>query len=519
MPPGSTTSTSDNVNNSRPPIYLIERLREHARAIPGNIAIRAPGGALTFAQLAERAEHIAGRLRVHGCRPGDRVAIIGKPSLEWIEVLIGAAFARLAFAPISTMLTTEEHHRLLADARPAVIFADGEIVDAGSCSPDITIRLGALDEWMRSGPVAGEPQASHADDLFSIIYSSGTTGVPKGIAHTVAGRMDFVRARQRPSLGPGKFSYVSTSLYTNLSFLGIVSPLYWGAGIIVPERFTPGDFLRSCREDGITDVGLVPVQVRRILDHPEFAPDALASLEFTMISGSPIDLAVKRRLIECWPGKISDGYGSTETGGIAMLDLKAHPDKLDTVGPIMAGVEVRILDEDGVPLPQGEIGEIAAGTPLPMEGYFNRKDLTEGTMWADSSGSRFIKTGDTGYLGEDGFLRITGRSRDMIISGGLNIFAIDIEEALLTHPAVLEVAVIAVPSEQWGESPHAIVVLKQGVRATGDELTARIATRLSRTSWPVGYSFVDELPRNALGKVLKRELREPFWAGRERDVA
>jgi len=107
----------------------------------------------------------------------------------------------------------------------------------------------------------------------------------------------------------------------------------------------------------------------------------------------------------------------------------------------------------------------------------------------------------------------------MIISGGLNIFAIDIEEALLTHPAVLEVAVIAVPSEQWGESPHAIVVLKQGVRATGDELTARIATRLSRTSWPVGYSFVDELPRNALGKVLKRELREPFWAGRERDVA
>jgi len=507
------------MGGTQPAPLLVERIREHARAIPDSLAVRAPGGELTMAQLASRAECIAARLREEGRKPGDRIVVLGRPSLAWIEVMIGANFARCAIAPISTSLRPEELRGLLADAQPRLIFADAERAGDGACLQDITVRLEDLDEWIAAGPGAGEPDVPQGGDLFSIIYSSGTTGVPKGIAHTATGRAEFIHARPRPSITPGKTSWVSTSLYTNMSYLGIVSPLYWGAGISVPAQFSVEAFLRACAEEKITDVALVPVQVRRILDHPDFSPEAIASLEFTMLSGSPIDIAVKRKLVETWPGRIVDAYGSTETGGIATLDLKADPGKLDTVGRILPGVELAILDGEGRPLPAGEIGEIAAATPRPMEGYFNRDDLTDDATWRNEGGRRFIRTGDVGCIGEDRYLRITGRSKDMIISGGLNIYAIDIEAALVEHPAVLEAAVIAVPSERWGESPYAIVALRDGKSVTADELMGWLGPRLARTSWPAGIRFVDALPRNALGKVLKRELREPFWAGRDREVA
>jgi len=505
--------------NDGPAPLLVERIREHARTIPDCLAVRAPGGELTMAGLAARAERIAGRLREEGCVPGDRVVVLGHPSLAWIEVMFGAKFARCSIAPVSTSLRPDELKGLLADAGPKLVFADAALAEGGCCTPDITVRLEDLDQWIEAGPGAGDPAIPEGGDLFSIIYSSGTTGVPKGIVHTAAARAEFIHARPRPSLQPGKLAWVSTSLYTNMSYLGIVSPLYWGAGISVPERFTVEGFLDACRNEHITDVGLVPVQVRRILDHPDFSPEAIASLEFTMVSGSPVDLAVKRRLAECWPGRIVDAYGSTETGGIATLNLKGNPGKLDTVGRILPGVEPAILGEEGNPLPAGGIGEIAAVTPRPMTGYFNRDDLTDDATWRDGEGRRFIRTGDVGFIDGEGFLHITGRSKDMIISGGLNIYAIDIEAALVEHPAVLEAAVIAVPSERWGESPHAIVALREGMGATAQELMDWLAPRLSRTHWPTGIDFVGELPRNALGKVLKRELRAPFWAGRDRDVA
>ena len=502
-----------------PAPLLVERIREHARTNPDGLAARAPGGELTMAGLAARAERIAARLREEGCVPGDRIVVLGRPSLAWIEMMMGAGFARLGFAPVSTSLKPDEFKGILADAGPKLVFADADLAGQGGCPAGRTVLLDDLDQWIAAGPGAGEPDTPQGDDLFSIIYSSGTTGVPKGIAHTAAGRAEFVHGRARPSLQPGKTAWVSTSLYTNLSYLGMFSPLYWGAAISVPERFTVEGFLAACREEAITETSLVPVQVRRILEHPDFAPQAIASLEFTMMTGSPVDLAVKRRLAEVWPGTIVDAYGTTETGGIATLNIKTEPDRLETVGRIIAEVEAAILDEDGEVLPAGAIGEIAAVTPRPMTGYFNRDDLTADATWRDGQGRRFIRTGDVGFIDADGYLHITGRSKDMIISGGLNIFAIDIEEVLIGHPAVLEAAVIAVPSERWGESPHAVVALREGESATADGLMAWLGPRLARTHWPVGIDFVTELPRNALGKVLKRELRAPFWAGRDREVA
>lgn len=498
---------------------LSDQIRQYALTIPGALAVRAPGGERTMWQLAARSELIAARLREIGCRPGDRVALSGRPSIAWIDIMFGAMFARCAFAPLSTSLTAAEQALLLTDADPKIVFAESEIAARGGCPANITQPLELLDDWIAAGPGAGRPAKAEASDLFSIIYSSGTTGVPKGIAHTAGGRAEFIFARPRPGFGAGRIAYVSTALCTNFSFLGMITPLYWGAAVSIPPRFTVEGFFTACTEEHITDVSLVPVQVRRILDHPNFAPERIASLQFTMISGSPIDMNVKRHLIEFWPGRIVDSYGTTETGGIATLDIKAFPDKLDTVGKILPGVEPVILDEDGKPLPAGEIGEIAAITPMPMEGYFNRDELTANSTWRDSSGRRHIRTGDTGYIGEDGFLRITGRSKDMIISGGLNIFASDIEAVLSEHPAVAESAVIAVPDERWGESPWAVVALRDGADATAEDLMSWMQSKLARTSWPKGIEFTKALPRNEMGKVLKRVLRAPFWEGRERDIA
>ncbi len=495
---------------------LVDQIRRHASEVPNTLAVRAPGGERSMAGLAVRAELIAARLREQGCQPGDRIAVIGKPSLAWVEVMIGAMFARCAFAPMSTSLTMAERRLLLADAGPRLVFADREFADPDKGE---TVDLAALEDWISAGRGSGEPAVPQGSDLFSIIYSSGTTGVPKGIAHTAAGRAEFIHARPRPGFGPGRIGWVSTSLCTNFSFLGMITPLYFGAGVSVAERFSPEAFLRACSEERITEVSLVPVQVRRILEHPDFRPELLASLQFTMISGSPIDMPVKRRLIAEWPGRVVDSYGTTETGGIAVLDLKADPDKLDTVGRIMPGVEPVILGEDNTPLALVEVGEIAAITPMPMEGYFNKESLTSQSTWHDVEGQRYIRTGDVGYIGEDGFLRITGRSKDMIISGGLNIFASDIEDVLISHPAVAEAAVIAVPDERWGESPHAVVALREGTSASADELKGWLQERLARTSWPRDISFMAALPRNEMGKVLKRVLREPFWQGRGKDVA
>lgn len=507
------------MTQTTPAPLLVERIRLHAREIPATLAVRAPGGERTMAELAARAERFAARLREAGCQPGDRVAVLGHPSLGWIEIMVGAMFARCAFAPFSTSLSITDLEALLADAAPRIVFADGALADRGGFLPDRTVRIEALEDWIAAGPGMGEPAVPEGSDLFSIIYSSGTTGVPKGIAHSAAGRAEFIHARPRPGFGPGRTSWVSTSLCTNFSFLGMITPLYFGAAVSVPERFTVEAFFRACREEQISDVSLVPVQVRRILEHPHFSPEAIASLKFTMISGSPIAQAVKQRLIDEWPGRVVDSYGTTETGGIAVLDLKADPDKLDTVGRIMEGVAPVILGESGEPLPTGQIGEIAAETPMPMDGYFNRQGQTAQSTWRDAAGRRFLRTGDVGYVGEDGFLRITGRSKDMIISGGLNIYASDIEAVLCQHPAVSEAAVIAVPDERWGESPHAVVVLHEAGAISAEELLEWLKPRLTRTSWPRELSFKAALPRNEMGKVLKRVLREPFWQGRGRDVA
>lgn len=500
-----------------PAPLFVDRVREHATRQPDALALRALGGERRFAELVARSERIAARLREQGCRPGDRIVVIGHSSIFWLDVMIGAMFARCAFAPLSTALTITEQAQLLEDAAPQLVFAGRAFVDTCPFPAARKVVLEDLEAWIAAGSGLGRPDQPRGDDIFSIIYSSGTTGVPKGIAHSAGARADFVALR--PRAGTGCLTLLSTTLYTNFSFLGVVGPLYHGGGVSVMTKFSVEGFMHAVQQERVTDTTLVPVQVRRILDHPEFDPAALITLQFTMVSGSPVAPATKAQMAELWPGRIIDAFGTTETGGIASLDLKADPERLDTVGKLMPKVEIVTLDDEGNALPAGAMGEIAAITEVQMEGYYNRDQLTATTEWRDNCGRRFLRTGDVGWLDSDGYLHITGRAKDMIISGGLNIYATDIEDVLCAHPAVAEAAVIAIPDRDWGERPYAIVGLRSGHSASPSDLLAWLDGRIARTSRPAEIQIIDALPRNDMGKVLKRVLREPFWADRADQVA
>ncbi len=222
---------------------FVEQLRRHAIAIPDALAVRAPGGERSMAELVARSERIASRLREMGLRPGDRVSLIGRASLAWLDVMIGAMFNRCAIAPLSPVLTVADKAALLADMKPGLIFAEEDFREG--CDPNKTVMLEQLELWIAAGSGTGEPAIADGDDLFSVIYSSGTTGFPKGIAHSARARSEFIAARPRPGFGPGRVAYVATSLYTNLSFLGVISPLYFGAAVSVASHFSVEAFVNA----------------------------------------------------------------------------------------------------------------------------------------------------------------------------------------------------------------------------------------------------------------------------------
>jgi acyl-CoA synthetase (AMP-forming)/AMP-acid ligase II len=223
---------------------------------------------------------------------------------------------------------------------------------------------------------------------------------------------------------------------------------------------------------------------------------------------------VKADCLERWPGRLIEIYGLTEGGGSCMLEANLHPDKLHTVGKAGFGVELKILDEQGRELPQGEVGEIAGRAEMMMKGYYKQDDKTRELFWHDADGRLFFKSGDMGKLDEDGFLILLDRKKDMIISGGFNVYAADIEVLLLKHPDVIDAAVIGVPSEQWGESPMALCVRRDGSTTSEEAVREWANGQLSKTQRLVAVEFRDSLPRSTIGKIMKRELRAPYWEGR-----
>jgi acyl-CoA synthetase (AMP-forming)/AMP-acid ligase II len=272
-------------------------------------------------------------------------------------------------------------------------------------------------------------------------------------------------------------------------------------------RFDAARYLQLAEQHRVTHTMLVPVQYQRIMALPQFGAHDLSAFRFKFCTSAPFSAALKADVLARWPGGLVEFYGMTEGGGTGILVAHAHPDKLHTVGQPAATSDMRLIDEEGRELPVGATGEVVGHSPSMMTGYHGQPGLTREAEWFDAGGKRFIRTGDVGRFDAEGFLTLLDRRKDMIISGGFNIYPSDLEAELRLHPAVEDVAVTGVPSEQWGETPVAFVRPRPGAQGEAAQIMAWYNARAGKTQRLAALHFIDELPRSAIGKVLKRELR------------
>jgi acyl-CoA synthetase (AMP-forming)/AMP-acid ligase II len=345
------------------------------------------------------------------------------------------------------------------------------------------------------------------------MYSSGTTGVPKGIVHSHAARRASYAGSRAGYFGRDSVNVIATPFYSNTTCVTWFIATATGGVNVLVGKFSADAFLLAVEANRATHAMLVPVQYDRILDAARFPTSDLSSLRYLFSTSAPLRAETKRCILDRIPAELVEIYGLTEGGPVTVLEARRHPDKLASVGKASPGVDVRVVDEAGVSVPPGQAGEVIGRSPNMMDGYLNRADDTD-AMLLRADGLLFFKTGDLGRFDEDGFLYLLDRKKDVIISGGFNVYATDLEAVLLGHPAVAEATVIGVPSDRWGETPLAFVVLRPGVVATVEQLLAFANERLGKVQRLSAVEIRDDLPKNAIGKILKRELRAPFWRDR-----
>jgi long-chain acyl-CoA synthetase len=473
---------------------VAELVRRNARRRPRHRALvqddERGARSLEYAALDALADRIAAALQRSGTAPGDAVAACAYNSIGYAAFFIGALRAGACVAPLAPSATAESIALMREDCGAKLCFTDREFE--------------RLEDWIappgtKPAPVDVQPEAR-----FNIIYSSGTTGTPKGIVHSHAMRWAHVNRAAGLGYGPEAITLLATPLYSNTTLVSFLPTLALGGTLILMAKFDVRGYLELAQKYRVTHTMLVPVQYQRIMAFADFARYDLSSFRMKRCTSAPFAAALKADIVRRWPGRLMDSYGLTEGGGTCMLDCTAYPDKLHTVGKAAPGHEIRLIDEHGRELAPGGTGEVVGHSPGMMTGYHNQPQMTREAEWYDPSGKRFIRTGDIGRFDEDGFLVLVDRKKDMIISGGFNIYPSDLEAVISKHPGVSEVSVVGVPSERWGETPVAFVV----GQATEEQVLKWANERLGKTQRLAAVKLVDALPRSAIGKVLKRELRE-----------
>jgi acyl-CoA synthetase (AMP-forming)/AMP-acid ligase II len=300
-------------------------------------------------------------------------------------------------------------------------------------------------------------------------------------------------------------------MYSNTTIVSFVPTLFGGSTVHLMPKFDPREYLQIVQREKITHTMLVPVQYKRIMDLPDFDSFDLSSMRVKFSTSAPLRADVKLDVLARFPGKLIEYYGLTEGGGVTVLVGDENPTKLHTVGKPAPGNDIRLIDLDGREVPKGTVGEICGRGPTMMAGYFRRDDLTANYIWHNDRGEIYFKSGDMGSFDGDGFLVLSDRKKDMINSGGLNIYANDLELVLLDNPDVIDAAVIGIPSDAWGETPLGLVVLKPGSLLNSDDITQRANAALGKSQRLSGVKICETLPRSTIGKILKKNLRSPYW--------
>jgi len=520
--------------NEAAPRTVADMIRRNARARPDAPAVVGEGRNVTYGELDRRSDRIASGLVAWGLQPGDRVAYLARNATEYWELFFGAAKAGLVIVPLNFRLAAGEIEWILADAEPAVVLAEEHLADlvpteyggrrlvfSQAGRPARRDGWEALEEWL-PGPAATDPgRDADGAGLLTLMYSSGTTGHPKGVTTTVEGMLWAVQAfgaQFGPT--PDMVSLVPTPYYHIAAGGWSLISLNAGGRIVQFTEVTPASLLALMTSHRATHVVMVPTLIQLFITSPEASSADYSSVRCLVYGGSPISETVMLRAQQVFGADLAQSYGLTETIGCTTIlpasDHVAGPgSKLRSAGRPLPGIEITIIDPDtGAGQPAGAVGEICTRGPSVTTAYWRRPKETAEAFWPGG----WFKTGDAGYLDDDGYVFIMDRIKDLLMSGGENIYPAEVENAIMAHPAVQETAVIGIPSDRWGETPLAVVVAKAGQSVSADELIAFTRARLAHYKCPTAVQFTDALPRNPSGKVLKRELRAPWWDGRGRAV-
>ena len=498
-----------------PPFRAIpDLIRENARARPQHLALRHGSSRMTWGELDAQADRVAARLQAEGLQATQSIAICGANSIPYVVVFLGGLRAGLAVAPLPTGATAEQLADMVRDSGARFFFTDAAVPACEAGVPRIRMDDASLQSWLdASGAAQPQPVAIQPDWAFNIIYSSGTTGTPKGIVQPHQMRWAHVARGENYGYGPEAVTMVATSLCSNTTLVSALPCLAKGGTLVLTEgRFDARAYLALAQDARATHAMLVPVQYQRLLACPEFDRHDLSSFRMKFCTSAPFSANLKAQVLARWPGGLVEYYGMTEGGGTCILEAHQFPGKLHTVGKPSEGHDIRLVDEEGHEVARGEGGEVVGRSGSMMTGYQNQPAKTREAEWYDGAGNRFIRTGDVGRFDEDGFLTLMDRRKDMIISGGFNVYPSDLEAVLRGHPAVHEVAVVGVPSEAWGETPVAFVVAGEGAPAP-QELRAWANERVGKIQRLADLRYVRELPRSDIGKVLKRQLRDGYEPG------
>ncbi len=503
-------------------------LTRHARYRGDHTALVVGEHRLTYRQLNAQVNALANALLAAGLGKGDKVATVLPNCLELMVAYWAAAKTGIVIVPLSPLLQDAGLATLLTDSDTALVIGDAPfagtfdrirngltaiagdryvLVGEGGAKPGYV----AYGEFV-AGSSADEPPDAHLGDadIYNIMYSSGTTGLPKGIVHN-----HYVRAMycmlfaQAWRMTPESVVMHAGSIVFNGAMVDLMPWMFVGGTYVLHEAFDAERVIADIEKEGVTHIIMVPSQIIAVLNSPAFHPDRLKSLEMMQNIGAPLLREHKHALNEVLPGRFYELYGLTE-GFVTILDKHDAKRKEGSVGGCSPFFEIKILDEHGNECPPGTVGEIVGRGPIQMQGYYKRPDLT-----AEAIVGGWLHTGDAGYLDEDGYLFLVDRLKDMIISGGVNVYPKDIEEVVIQHPAVREVAVFGAPDARWGEVPIAAVALNEGQAVTAEDLVAwtneRVGAKFQRIQ---GVTFYDEFPRNVAGKTLKREMRDAYGGGR-----
>lgn len=502
------------------PLIITDLMSNHAKNTPVKTALIFEEHRYSWEELNRRINKVANALIQNGIRKGDKVSVFLPNMRQNIEIMFGIIKAGGILVPLATMIESDTLLHMIKDSDSKMIFYSEDNIDLiNSIRERLTFYnddmvkverkgFGTYEQFIENASSEDPGVELQYEDDCIILYSSGTTGTPKGILHTHYSRFMFAtRLATGDGLDKNAVTLLTTPLYTNSTWATMLPTLTYGGTIIIMEKFKPERFLEISQKEKPTHALMVPTQYYLILNYSSLNKYDTTSYENLMSVSAPLHKQIKLEIINTFNCKFTELYGLTEGIGTSLSpeDVLKKP---DSVGTSSLGEDIRIINEEGTELPANEPGEIVGRGSTVMKEYYKLPEKTQEVMWIDQKGKKYLKTGDMGKLDQDGYLYILGRKKDMIISGGINIYAADIENVFVTHPDVAECAVIGIPHEKWGEIPLALVLLKQDSIILKSYLKDWINERVNKYQRVADVEIVDSFPRNSLGKILKKELRK-----------